>query len=715
MLVEIEEAWRGINGADEVRAAALNHVTTWLSDPEFAAYVPQIEGMVARRRFDALLDAFYQVIPFGTGGRRGPVGVGPNRINPWTLATSVLGHASYLRDRFPGVTPTVVIAYDVRKFQDRRGIYDPSLPSPVLGLTSRDLAELAAQVYAAVGIDTYLQPRGDRAYIATPELSFAIRHLGAHAGLNVSASHNHPDDNGGKFYNHLGGQEVPPDDEEMVRRVAEVDAVQVPSWEEAVATGHIRWIERSVHHAYVAHVAGRSLTTARATRVAFTALHGTGAGTVAEVLRATGFSVAMVPEQNEPDGDFPTVPFRAPNPEVPQALDRATAFAGPAGCDLVLATDPDADRIGASVLHAGGWRFLSGNEIATLVADHVLTHGRFEGPPLVVQTEVTTGFVARMARARGAAVIDHLLVGFKYIGDVLRRLDASGEAYGTASSTADFAVGVEESHGVLTSPYLRDKDAAGGGLALAEAASLAHERGETLVDRLHALWAQYGYVANQLVSTVMQGAAGKARINAIQAALRATPPERVGSWTVRATHDRQDVDGPFGPILSETDRASRDVLVFDLERGDERARVILRPSGTEPKNKAYVEVHGRALPPGGSLADEVARVDDAARDLAEAFVDLALGAVGLRLPPFAHGVSQLVSVEGKLAFGAALPELVRRIEAAEPYEAWLDALLRPLGADPRALVAPAVARYLASHEVRPEVASTLGAQFGRAP
>lgn len=684
------EGFSTLKVAPEVRVSAQKHLERWLTDEPFVGYRPQIEALVERGAWDLLLDAFWQVIPFGTGGRRGPVGIGPNRINPWTIATSVQGHVDYLRERSPGKALTVVIAYDVRVYRDRSEQYDRARPNPVLNLSSRDFAELAARVYTANGVRVHLQGRGDPRYVSTPELSFAIRHLGADAGLNVSASHNPPDDNGGKFYNHLGGQEIPPDDEAMVARVEQVKEVKLLSWQRAKDSGALLPLGEDVHEAFIAHVASRSLTDARSARIVFTALHGSGIGTVYEVLGRIGFDIASVAAQATQDGDFPTVPFRAPNPEVPRAMDLAVEQATASGADLVLATDPDADRIGAVVRHQGGWRFLSGNEIGAIVVHHALAHGRTPGAPIVVQTEVTTGFIARMARAMGAQVVDHLLVGFKYIGDALRQLEETGR-YGEVTGTLDdFAVGVEESHGVLVTPHIRDKDAAGGAVYLAEAASLAKAQGRTLVDVLEDLWKEHGYVGNQLVSTVMRGAVGRDRIQAIQRSFRERVPEAIGGLPVTAFHDRRDPHGPFGPIKSETDAASRDVLVFEL---GEHARVILRPSGTEPKNKAYVEVRGQRGVT--DLAAERARVEAEAKRLAEAFVDEMLGRVELGFPAWVHGVSDLVPVEGKIAFASEIvPELMRRLRANEGVDPWLDEQLAALGKDARRLVDRAVARLL---------------------
>jgi phosphoglucomutase/phosphomannomutase len=613
---------------------------------------------------------------------------------------------AYLRQKFPDADLAVVIAYDVRVYRDRSNHSDRARPNPLLGLSSRDLAELAARVYVANGVRVHLQRRGDPRFLSTPELSFAIRALRAHGGLNVSASHNPPDDNGGKFYDHRGGQAIPPDDERMLALVEAVTEVHTLSWQKAKDSGLLLTLGEDVHEAYVAHVAGRSLVPARSARIAFTPLHGTGIGTVAEVLRRVGFEVVPVEAQCAPDGDFPTVPFRAPNPEVPRAFDVGIEVAEANGCDLVLATDPDADRIGAMVRHGGGWRFLTGNELGLLVIHHALSHGRFPGRPIVMTTEVTSGALPRVASAMGAQTIGYLLVGFKYVAECLREIEETGRSGSVAGALGDFAAGIEESHGVLVTPDIRDKDAAGGGLYLAEAASLAKDAGRTLVDVLDRIWNEHGYVRNELISTVMRGAIGRARIDAIQTSFRSNPPSAIGGRAVTAFHDRRDASGPFGPIRSGTDAASRDVLVFEL--GDE-ARVILRPSGTEPKNKAYVEVRGRRGV--DDPAAERARVDREARALAEAFVDDMLGRVGLGFPAWAHGVSDLVSVEGRIAFAnEILPELVRRLAAEEPVDGWIDTALAPLGKDPRRLVEGAVARYCASE--RPGVEPALRRLFG---
>ena len=688
LVARAADGFHGLAVAEARKQAALAALDRWTRDPVFADDLPQLEGLVERGAWDPLLDAFHQVLPFGTGGRRGPVGIGPNRIHPWTVATAIQGHAELLRERT--ASPSVVLAYDVRVFRDLAGVYDAARPNRLINLSSRDFAEIAARVYVANGVRVRLQRRGESAFMATPVLSFAIRHYGADAGIVISASHNPPDDNGVKMYDRRGGQEIPPDDERLVERVAAVTDVRDLSWQRAKDSGLVEWIDDELFDAFAGHVAGRSRTPSRSARVAYTALHGTGRWSVVPALERAGFAVRAVVSQNEADGAFPTVPFRAPNPEAARVFDVALAELGDSDVDLVLATDPDADRIGCIVRHDVGWRFLTGNDIAAIVVDHALA-GR--GGGIVARTEVTTGLVSRIARARGAAVIDHLLVGFKYIGDVIAKLEDTGHYGDVEGSAEDFVAGVEESHGVLITPGMRDKDAAGGALFLAEAASLARDRGQTLIDVLEGLWSTHGFVANKLVSVAMKGAVGRERITAIQASFRASPPTSIGGRAVVAMHDRSDPKGPFGPIVSHTDAASRDVLVFDL---GESARVILRPSGTEPKTKVYVEVRGERG--AADLEAEATACNLAAVGLAEAFVVEMLARVGIRLPDWAHGASELLPIEGRVALAEVIvPGVAAKLDAGEAVpdvRAWAATALAAWGRDAHRLVEVAVARYL---------------------
>src|SRR6516162_895708 len=349
LLPKVAQGFETIQADDAVKAQALRFLRQWLTEPEFATYRPQLEWLVEQKQWPGLLDRFYQILPFGTGGRRGAVGIGPNRMNLWTLGASVQGHCEYLKEQFPGVAPLhVVLAYDVRKFEDKRKQYNAALPNPVLHLSSREMARYAAGVYVANGVHAHILPADSPRYLATPELSFAIRHLGAHGGLNISASHNPPDDNGGKFYDEHGGQPVPPDDQIMADLVDQVTQIRSLPWAEAVRSGKVHFLDDSSHQAYVELCRKQSLVKpprAEEIKVVFTPLHGVGSMTAMEVLVKQGFRVLPVEEQMKPDGQFTNV-TQTPNPVVPVSMDRAVALAKANKADLVLATDPDADRLG---------------------------------------------------------------------------------------------------------------------------------------------------------------------------------------------------------------------------------------------------------------------------------------------------------------------------------------------------------------------------------
>jgi len=702
-----------------VADAAFAHLTDWLADPASAPHRPQLDALIAAERWDALLDSFYRVLPFGTGGRRGRVGIGPGRFNPQTLGSSVQGHIAFLRQIFPGRPLSVVIAYDVRRFEDLRGELMGDVDSPLRGMSSWDFACIAAEIYAAEGVSVWLPPGPDHP-VSTPELSFAIRHLGADAGLNVSASHNPPDDNGGKFYNAEGGQEVPPRDEQMANLVAAAGPVRRMPLAEARACERVRETPQAVWDAYqVANVACSLDPSARSARVVFTALHGTGRRTVLPVLRRAGFEALLEPTQAEYDSAFSAVPFRVPNPEQPRSMDAAVAHAEANGADLVMACDPDADRLGLMArarLHPqpSDWRFFTGNELAALIAHHALRGRSAGGTPLVIKTEVTSRLITKVAALHDAQTIGHLMVGFKYIGEGLAALEERGEFAGVKATLADFVLGAEESHGVLVTPAVRDKDAAGGALLLAELASAEKDAGRTLVDTLRGLWERVGYVHNELSSVIMRGAVGRARIQDIQAALRAEPPTQIAGRRVTAFYDRQDEAGPLGPLRSGTDRASRDVLVFELE-GD--ARLVLRPSGTEPKSKVYAEV---VVPPTDDLGAVVAQARSECQELARGLVTEMLARIDMRPPPWVLAISDLVSIEEKLRFAAeTMPALLNRLDSADTegaetgdVGAWLEGQLAGLGSGGRALVATGVAAFIADES--PGSASELAGLFGLA-
>jgi phosphoglucomutase/phosphomannomutase len=596
LLAQAVEGIHTIRAEPRLKEQAAKYLRQWFTQPEFAPYLPQLEWLIREQQWAGVLDRFYQILPFGTGGRRGPVGVGPNRMNLWTLGASVQGHCEYLRERFPGVEPLrVAVAYDVRQFEDKRGQYNKDLPNPVLHLSSRNLADHAAGVYAANSIHVHIPPQGTPRYLATPELSFTIRRLGVHGGLNISASHNPPDDNGGKFYDERGGQPVPPDDQIMADLVDRVTHIKHLDWADALRAGRLHLLDDAPHRAYIDLCRRESLVPPPRfdeIKVVFTALNGVGSMSAMEVLTEQGFRVTPVEEQMKPDGQFPHV-TKSPNPEVPESMDRAEMLARQVGADLVLATDPDADRLGGMTPtgpdRSAPWRFINGNELAALLThfklDRLSKQGRLPPSPIVLRTLVTTSLVSRVARHFRTQLVENLLVGFKYVADVLWQLEQNGSYEDVRGSPEDFVIASEESHGILATPHIRDKDSAIAALLLAELALEQKRRGKTVLDYLEDLYRQFGYVCNDMRPVVMAGVEGKEKMARMLDRLRSSPPAEIGGLKVTAFEDLRDETAK--PILCETDRAARNFLIFRL---GESGRIAMRPSGTEPKAKAYVEV-----------------------------------------------------------------------------------------------------------------------------
>ena len=597
-----------------------------------------------------MLDRFYQIMPFGTGGRRGAVGIGPNRMNLWTLGASVQGHCEYLKERFPNMPRiSVALAYDVRQFEDQRRNYNPALPNPALHLSSKRFAQFAAGIYAANGIRAHILPDNSTRYLATPELSLAIRTLKAQGGLNISASHNPPDDNGGKFYDERGSQPVPPDDQIMADLVEEVTTIKELPWTEAVRSGKVHFLDDALHKAYIELCRKQSVVKPPRfdeIQVVFTPLHGVGGATAMEALVAQGFRVRPVEEQMTPDGQFPNV-TKTPNPEFPESMDRAKKLAESLKADLVLSTDPDADRLGAMIPdETGAFHFLDGNQIAALLTHFKLSklaeNGMMPRRPIVIKTLVTSNMVTRIARHFKAQVVENLLVGFKYIAEVLRQLEETGAYEEIEGTPDDFVIGCEESHGILLTPQIRDKDAGGAALLMAELALdckqafLKGAGGEgvhlqsrnTIIAYLDGLARQFGYFRNEILNITMPGIEGKTLMRRMLDRLRQSPPTHIAGFNVASFDDLLDENGWMGPYKGATDKASRNFMLFTLtpdpsprgREGIEAARIALRPSGTEPKAKAYIEVCSAPFPHAMSDADwrkQCAAVDASARRIAD--------------------------------------------------------------------------------------------------
>jgi phosphoglucomutase/phosphomannomutase len=358
--------------------------------------------------------------------------------------------------------------------------------------------------------------------------------------------------------------------------------------------------------------------------------------TALETLVGQGFRIIPVEEQMTPDGQFPNV-TQSPNPEVPASMDRAEAVARSAQADLVIATDPDADRLGGMIpLASGEWQYLNGNRLASMLTHFKLSklaaQGRMPRSPIVVKSLVTSNQVTRIARGFGAQIVDNLLVGFKYIAEVLWQLEQNGAYEDVQGTLEDFVLACEESHGLLVTPQIRDKDAGGAALLLAELALDQKRRGWSVADYIDAIDRQFGYFRNEIVNVAMTGVEGKLLMKRMLDQLRSAPPAEIGALPVTGFEDLRNEDSFLGPIKGATDNAARNFLIFQL---GERARIALRPSGTEPKAKAYIEVASDPCPPGKAAAEWPAirkEVDATLRRLSEAFVTTALGLVGLSPP-----------------------------------------------------------------------------------
>ncbi len=580
VLQKIKNGFATLKVEDKYKEKALGFITSWLIDPEFKDYVPQILHFVESGDWDYLLDCFYQVIPFGTGGRRGEVGIGPNRINKWTIQSSAQGHSQYLKKIYSDSVSTrgVVLSYGVREFFTNKHMNE-SLPNPVRNLKGVDLANAAAEVYSANGVKVFLfdAPR------TTPELSFAIRYLKATAGDMFDASHNPPEHNGKKVYDEFGGQLVPPDDEALVNEVTKnVKEIFKITLDEAKAKGLLEIIGEKIDNAFVDEIVKISLSKNRDLNIVYTPLHGVGSTSVLLALQRLGFSVKSDPKTSFQSGKFENVTFNIPNPEVIQSFDTTLVFAKEVNADIILNSDPDADRIGVMVNHNGGWTYLNGNEIGAVLTAYVLEKTKDKiKKGVVVKTTVTTNLATRIAVQNGAEIIGELPVGFKYIGQEMNRLEKEGRI-------GDFLLGIEESNGYIAGNYLRDKDAAIAGVWLAELAADMKVQGKTLVDYLTDVYSKYGYFRNYLTEIRLPGAEGMEQIQKIQKSLRGKTPTEFAGFKVKEVEDFQNRK----PIVSETDNSSKDLMVFHMKppEGYETMRVTVRPSGTEPKSKMYFEI-----------------------------------------------------------------------------------------------------------------------------
>ena len=624
---------------------AAGRLCTWLKGAVPMAFPEVLVRHFEDQHVPLLFEAFWQVLPFGTGGRRGRVGYGSNRFNHTTAAMTAQGHCNYLLAAFPGIELSVIVANDVRVFNDFAGVYRfLGSDHPLLGTSSRSIAKLACEIYAANGVVAYLaEPEADQCLLSTPELSFIIRKIRASGGVNISASHNPPDDNGIKVYDEYGGQPIPPDDQRLADAMDQVADVHLMPFADALNQGLIRNIPESLHRDYIeenVRLYGRGFTAVPGIPVVYTPLCGCGLRSAGAVMQKLGFPVLSPPDQG-PDGTFAPIPFRAPNPEVPEATVPATRFADSVGSGIVLSSDPDADRVGLEARLADGtWYHFDGNKIATLVCYYLmLDPGGPQRRGLVMETLVTSKILGQIAATAGDSwIVDDLLVGFKYMANVLKVLEQRGRWGNACTRPESLVLATEEAHGLMLTPAIRDKDSAPACMFLAALYQKLRQEGRNLLDYYIEILEKLGAYADTGRSIVMTAAEGAIQRDLIVASLRASLPEKLGGRAVRRVVDYWN-EISFGKLQSSTDELSRNVLQFFLDD----AVVTVRPSGTEPKLKFYCQLvpldqrraPGPALHGLELLRDLTEHLESMARVIYNellARLDLHLGEAGLLLP-----------------------------------------------------------------------------------
>ncbi len=554
----------GFMDQHEIRKRAEDYI----SKEKDAGFRAEVEKLLAAEDWKELEDRFYRDLEFGTGGLRGIIGGGYNRMNALVVKSATQGLASYLIKTFPEKAKagelSAAIAYDSRHYSDV-------------------FSEAAACIFAANGIKTYLFS----ALRPTPELSFAIRTLKCDTGIVVTASHNPPQYNGYKAYWNDGSQVIPPHDTGIIDEVEKVKEIKELDKDEALAKGLIKIIDKEIDEPYQAmvkhHLFRPDLIKAKAgdVKIVYTPLHGTGALHVEKVLGDLGLQVITVPEQREPNGDFPTVSF--PNPEEAAALELALKLGREVKADVVMATDPDADRLGIAVPDGkGDFTLITGNQLGSLLADYIFLSmkekGTLPAKPVMVNSIVTTGMQKRISAHYGAECFE-CLTGFKWIADIWRQSESDGKGH-----TVVF--GTEESYGYLIEPEVRDKDGISAAALTAEMTLYWRSQGKSLLDRLGELYQITGFWQETGISKYFQGVEGPAIMKGIMDEYRKNPPLTLGGIQVEKVRDI--LEGvwkyPGESRQEKVDLPPSDVLQFYLADG---TVVSARPSGTEPKIKFY--------------------------------------------------------------------------------------------------------------------------------
>lgn len=502
----------------------------------------------------AIEDAFYKDLGFGTGGLRGVMGAGTNRMNIYVVAKASQGLANYL-----GIGGSVVIGYDSRH-------------------KSYEFAKTAAKVFAANGLNVFIWPK----VIPVPLVSYSVRQLNASAGVMITASHNPSKYNGYKVYGSDGCQVTTKAAAAILEKINELNPfadVYAMEFDTGVRSGKIKYVNESILTSFIEEIKIQSVLYGdvidRDLKIVYTPLNGTGFEPVTRALAESGFTnVTVVEEQKAPDGDFPSCPY--PNPEVREAMDLGLQYCIELDADLLIATDPDCDRCGIAVRNESGYDLLSGNEVGLLLFEYIcsqrLIHSCMSASPVCVKTIVTTDLAEKIAAHYGVEMIN-VLTGFKFIGEVIGKLDEEGRK-------SDFIFGFEESYGYLAGTHVRDKDGVSASLMICEMVAFYKRRGRTLLDQLEKLYAKYGYCLNTLHSFELGGSAGIQKMDGFIGDLRKSPLQ-TDRLDAEFIEDFQN--GLYGLPKS-------DVLKFHYIGDAINSSVVIRPSGTEPKLKVYISV-----------------------------------------------------------------------------------------------------------------------------
>lgn len=547
----------------QLEQATLSTINEWLKGNYDDTTKKEIQGLLDKEAYTELTDSFYRSLEFGTGGLRGIMGPGSNRINKYTIGTATQGLANYLNNKYPGEKIKVAIAHDSRNNSDY-------------------FAQITADVFSANGIHVYFFS----ALRPTPELSFAIRNLGCKSGVMLTASHNPKEYNGYKAYGADGGQFTAPDDSLVMDEVAKITNIDAVKFGRVEA--NIELIGEEIDQLYLDKITALSVSPEAIARqkdlkIVYSPIHGTGITLVPKALEQFGFTnLTLVEEQSKPDGNFPTVVY--PNPEEKEALTLALKKAQEIDADLVLATDPDADRVGIAVKNNDGeFVLLNGNQTGSLLIHYLLTaweeKGKLTGNEYIVKTIVTSNLIEAIANAKKVTFYN-TLTGFKWIGQIMTQLEGK----------KTFIGGGEESYGYLIGDLVRDKDAVVSCAFIAEMTAFYKDKGSSLYDALLDMYVTYGLYKEELVSITKKGKTGAEDIKAMMEKFRNNPPATLGGSKIATLKDYElgvQTDLKTG-VKTALELPKSDVLQFITEDG---SIVSARPSGTEPKIKFYCSVN----------------------------------------------------------------------------------------------------------------------------